>query len=122
MSGVPTWVCPVSATEPSARVCAAARSSSAVRPRTRSSLASELFGLATTATVGPLIAGRTRPLGFSLVVAKTTALVLGIVSKLVGKLAPLYDARAPNDEATVPAACRIAGDTRVGSTNGRVSA
>src|SRR5438045_2351154 len=111
MSGGPTtWVCPLSATEPTARVWAAIASSSGVRPMTRSSLASALFGLGTIEIVGPLRFGIETSLGFSLFVANTTALPLGTVSKVTGKVAPLYEARLPNHDAVVPAACSVEGD------------
>src|SRR5579864_4248468 len=119
MVGVPTsWVWPVNAVEPSDSVSAAARNSSALCPITRSSLASGLLGLVTTATVGPVISGKVNPLGFSVSVANTTALPLGIVSRLVGKLAPLYEARLPNHEATTPADCSVVGDTLDANTKG----
>ena len=89
---------------------------------TSSSLVSGLFGLVMTEMVGPVIAGNDTPAGFSFAVANTTALPVGIVSKLVGKLAPLYEASAPNQEATVPAACSITGDGFAGRTKGRFNA
>src|SRR5579884_3447397 len=111
MLGAPTTcVSPLSATEPSASVWAAVVSSSGVRPITSSSLLSGLFGLAAIEMVGPLRFGTDTPAGFWSLVANTTALPFGTVSKLAGKVAPLYEARLPNQDATRRAACKVAGD------------
>ncbi len=73
-------------------------------------------------TVGPLRLGSGTPAGFSALVANTTALPSGMVSKLTGKLAPLYAARLPNQDAVTPAACNVDADGLPVNTNGRVSA